>query len=343
MSKCLVTGAAGFIGSHLCESLLARGHNVIGVDAFIPYYPRKVKERNLRSLHGVPGFTFYEIDLRLDELTTLLEGVDVVFHLAAMAGLVRSWHDFTMYLTCNVEATQRLLEATRLNKIKHFIYGSTSSVYGRFATGGEESSLAPFSPYGVTKLSAEHLCQAYAENFDLPLTILRFFSVYGPRQRPDMAYHMFIRALLRNEPITIYGDGQQSRSNTFITDCVHGILLAFEKRQQSVGEIFNLGGGEVVALNQTVEIVAELTETLPQITFMKARIGDQRSTAADISKAQRLLGYLPTTSVRMGLQTQVEWQRNLLLSDQYMSALATVSSPLPNLGADPLLNRNAGL
>jgi UDP-glucuronate 4-epimerase len=312
MHTCLVTGAAGFIGSHLCEQLLAKGHRVIGVDSFIPYYPRKIKESYLTVLHETPGFSFHEVDLRHDELLPLLENVEVVFHLAAMAGLMRSWSDFNLYMSCNIGVTQRLLEAARLNEIKHFIHGSTSSVYGRFATGDEKSPLEPISPYGVTKLGAEHLCRAYAENFGLPLTILRFFSVYGPRQRPDMAYHIFIRALFHNEPIVVYGDGEQSRSNTFIADCVQGILLAFEKREQSTGEIFNLGGGEVVTLNRVLNILAELTGKSPQITFAQARPGDQRHTAANITKAQRILGYTPSTPVTVGLQAQVEWQRNRL-------------------------------
>jgi len=311
MSVCLVTGAAGFIGSHICEQLLARGHRVIGVDSFIPYYPRKVKESNLTILHKTPGFIFHEVDLRDDELLPLLENVEVVFHLAAMAGLMGSWSDFNLYMTCNIGGTQRLLEAARLSEIKHFLHGSSSSVYGRFATGEEGSPLKPFSPYGVTKLGAEHLCRAYAENFGLPLTILRLFSVFGPRQRPDMAYHIFIQALLDDEPITVYGDGEQSRSNTFITDCVQGILLAFEKREQSVGEIFDLGGGEVVTLNRVLDILAELTGKSPKITFAQARPGDQRHTVANISKAQRLLGYTPTTPVTTGLKAQVKWQRGL--------------------------------
>ncbi len=312
MSSCLVTGAAGFIGSHLCEQLLARGHTVIGVDTFIPYYPRALKESNLASFRESPGFTFHEVDLRFDELTPLLKNVEVVFHLAAMAGLMRSWSDFSLYMTCNMQVTQRLLQAACLNEIKHFIHGSTSSVYGCFATGDEESPLEPVSPYGVTKLAAEHLCRAYARNFDLPLTILRFFSVYGPRQRPDMAYHIFIRALLHDEPITIYGDGEQSRSNTFIADCVQGVLLAFEKRAQSIGNTFNLGGGEVVTINRVLEILAELIGKSPRVVFAQARPGDQRHTAANINKAQCLLGYTPGTSVMRGLREQVEWQRNLL-------------------------------
>ena len=311
-ARCLVTGAAGFIGSNLCEQLLARGHSVVGVDSFIPYYPRTLKESNLTVLQGSPNFTFHEMDLRNADLIDILKGIDVVFHLAAMAGLVRSWNNFNLYMTCNIEVTQKLLETARKSEIRHFIHGSTSSVYGRFATGNEESPLRPFSPYGVTKLAAENLCRAYAENFALPLTILRFFSVYGPRQRPDMAYNIFIRALLAGEPITIYGDGEQSRSNTFIDDCVSGILLTFEKPEQSIGEIFNLGGGEVVTLNQVLDILAQLTGKTPRITYADARVGDQRHTAADISKIERILGYKPTTPVRAGLEAQVAWQRNLL-------------------------------
>jgi len=305
----------------LCEELLARGHSVVGIDAFIPYYPREIKETNLISLREAPNFTFYNLDLRFEELTPIFEGVEVVFHLAAMAGLMRSWSDFYLYMTCNVAVTQRLLEAARLTGIKHFIHGSTSSVYGRFATGNEELPLSPCSPYGITKLSAEHLCKAYEENFGLPLTILRFFSVYGPRQRPDMAYHIFIRALLQSEPITIHGDGEQSRSNTFISDCVQGILLAFEKPARSIGETFNLGGGEVVTINQVRNILEELLGKRFKVAFAPARPGDQRSTAADISKIHRLLGYTPTTPVAVGLEAQVDWQRKLQHLQRMASAL----------------------
>src|SRR6266487_5418410 len=312
MAICLVTGAAGFIGSHLCEALLARGHEVRGVDTFIPYYPRSLKEDNITSLLQADYFTFYELDLRYDELGNLLHDVDVVFHLAAMAGLMRSWSDFDQYMTCNIAVTQRLLEAARFSNIKHFIHGSTSSVYGRFATGDEEDPLIPVSPYGVTKLGAEKLCHAYAEAFGLPVTILRFFSVYGPRQRPDMAYHIFIRSLLCGEPITIYGDGEQSRSNTYVTDCVQGVILAFEKREQSIGEIFNIGGGEVVSLNHVLEILSNLTHSTPQVISAPMRPGDQRHTSANIAKAQCILGYRPTTSVTQGLRAQVEWQQTIL-------------------------------
>ena len=186
MSRYLVTGAAGFIGSHLCEALLARGHAVAGLDAFIPYYPRPAKELNLAGLRAQPRFAFHEADLRTADLAPFLAGCDAVFHLAAMPGLMKSWTDFQLYETCNISGTQRLLEAARAARIGQFIHISTSSVYGKEATQGEEAPLQPFSPYGITKLAAEQLCRAYAANFGLPFTILRYFSVYGPRQRPDM-------------------------------------------------------------------------------------------------------------------------------------------------------------
>ena len=312
MVRCLVTGAAGFIGSHLCEQLLYDGHEVIGLDAFIPYYSRSIKESYIAPCKEFANFTFHELDLRYDALQPVLEGVEVVFHLAAMPGLARSWNDFDLYMSCNLQGTQRLLEALRRSDVKHFIYGSTSSVYGQFATGNEASSLAPVSPYGVTKLSAEYLCQAYARTYALPLTILRLFSVYGPGQRPDMAYHKFIQALLQDQPICIYGDGEQSRSNTYITDCIRGILLAFEKREVSVGETFNLGGGEVVTINQALAILASLTERSPRVSFAHVQPGDQRRTAADFSKAERLLGYVPRTSVTQGLHAQLVWQHERL-------------------------------
>lgn len=317
MAICLVTGAAGFVGSHLCERLLTKGHTVIGVDGFIPYYPRALKEQNLaevgRSIHNTPSasrFTFCELDLRTADLNPHLDGVDAVFHLAAMAGLRRSWSEFDDYVSCNIQATQRLLEASVQNHIKHFLNISTSSVYGRFATGNEDALLDPVSPYGISKLAAEQLCRAYSLNHDLPITILRLFSVYGPRQRPDMGYNIFIRALLNNEIITIDGDGADSRSNTYVLDCVQGIVLAFEQPHKSAGEAFNIGGGEEVNVNQVLAMLTELSGKEPRITYGPPRPGDQRRTVADISKAQRLLGYAPATTVREGLHAQLAWQQS---------------------------------
>jgi nucleoside-diphosphate-sugar epimerase len=311
MSTCLVTGAAGFVGSHLSEQLIARGHRVIGVDAFVPYYARALKESNLAELRRSERFTLHELDLRTAELPPLLDGVDALFHLAAQAGLLRSWREFDSYMTCNVLATQRLLDAATQAQVGHFLHISTSSVYGRFATGDESAPLAPISPYGVTKLAGEHLCRAYAASFALPLTILRLFSVYGPRQRPDMGYHIFIRALLDGTTITVDGDGTDSRSNTYVQDCVEGLILAFEQRERSLGETFNIGGGQEVSVNQVLEILQALTGREAHIVHGPPRPGDQRRTAADIGKAQRRLGYAPHTAIRDGLAAQVAWQRAL--------------------------------
>lgn len=308
MRTCLVTGAAGFVGSHLSEQLIARGHRVVGVDAFIPYYPRALKEQNLVGLRRSDRFRFVEADLRRDNLAPLLADVEVVFHLAAQAGLVRSWSEFDSYMTCNIQATQRLLDAAVKSPVDHFLHISTSSVYGRFATGDETTPLAPISPYGITKLAAEHLVQAYSTNHGLPTTILRLFSVYGPRQRPDMGYHIFIRSLLEGQTITVDGDGTDSRSNTFVKDCAEGLIRAFEQPEQSMGQVFNIGGGEEVNVNQVLEILQELTGKQARIVHGPARAGDQRRTAADIGKARRLLGYAPQTTIVDGLAAQLAWQ-----------------------------------
>ncbi len=312
MAKIVVTGAAGFVGSHLSEELIRRGHDVVGVDGFIPYYPRELKEQNLTDLLNSPQFDFHELDLRYAELSSLLDGVDAVFHLAAMAGLLRSWQEFDSYMTCNIQATQRLLDSARQPNTPHFLQISTSSVYGRFATGDESSPLTPISPYGITKLAAENLCRAYADSFDLPVTILRLYSVYGPRQRPDMGYNIFIRSILQNELITIDGDGTDSRSNTYVKDCVQGLVLAYEQPEQSVGEAFNIGGGEEVTVHQVLNVLEEVIGQPVKKTYGPRRPGDQRRTVADVSKAQRLLGYNPSTSVADGLSAQVAWQRQQL-------------------------------
>lgn len=312
MAICLVTGAAGFVGSHLCEKLIAKGHTVRGLDAFIPYYPRPLKEQNLTAIRGATGYTFYESDLRTADLNPLLQDVDVVFHLAAMAGLRRSWSEFDNYMTCNIQATQRLLEAAVATGVGHFINISTSSVYGRFATGNEESPTVPASPYGITKLSAEQLCRAYETNLGLPVTTCRLFSVYGPRQRPDMGYHIFIRALLNDEVITIDGDGTDSRSNTYVHDCVDGLILAMERSERSKGQTFNIGGGEEINVNQVLALLAELSGKQIRTVHGPQRAGDQRRTVADITKAKTLLGYNPTTTVRDGLRAQLAWQRTLV-------------------------------
>ncbi len=306
--KCLVTGAAGFIGSHLCERLVGDGHEVVGLDAFIPYYPRAVKEGNLLRLRGERAFTFHALDLRTDRLDAALDGVEAVFHLAAMAGLVRSWTDFDLYQSCNLTATQRLLEGVRRTPtVQRVVYASTSSVYGRYSAGDETLPTRPISPYGVTKLASEQLCRSY-EEYDLPYVILRYFSVYGPRQRPDMGYHRFIHALLTGEPITVYGDGQQVRGNTYVTDCVAATVAAL---RAPVGEVYNIGGGETASVWDILQRLEAITGRRAVVRQEDARPGDQRQTFADTAKLQRHLDWQPRTTLDDGLAAQVAWQRSL--------------------------------
>jgi nucleoside-diphosphate-sugar epimerase len=303
---CLVTGAAGFIGSHLCERLLHRGHRVTGLDAFIPYYPRPLKEANLATLRALPGFQFHELDLRHDPLDTVLLGVEAIFHLAAMPGLTRSWTDFDLYQSCNLTATQRLLEAAReLPSLIRFVYASTSSVYGRYGSGDESLPPRPVSPYGVTKLAAENLCRAHADEHGLPLVVLRYFSVYGPRQRPDMGYYRFVDALLRGQPVTVYGDGLQVRGNTFVADCVEATLATL---QAPVGEVYNVGGGETANVWEILSRLESLVGCKAIVRREPARPGDQRVTGADTSRLTRHLGWQPRVGLDEGLARQVAWQ-----------------------------------
>jgi nucleoside-diphosphate-sugar epimerase len=305
--KCVVTGAAGFIGSRLCEALLAAGHDVAGLDAFIPYYPREVKERNLAALRGRAHFRFHAVDLRTDTLDALVADAEVVFHLAAMAGLVKSWTDFDGYWTCNVQATQRLIDAVlrASGGLWRFLYASTSSVYGRYSAGDESLPTRPISPYGVTKLAGENLCRAFAEERGLPLVVLRYFSVYGPRQRPDMGYHRFIRAMLCGEPVTVHGDGMQVRGNTYVDDCVAATVAAAEAPP---GETYNVGGGESASVWDVLSHLEQLAGRKARVRREPARPGDQRQTYADTTRLRRHLGWEPTTLLAKGLAAQWEWQ-----------------------------------
>jgi nucleoside-diphosphate-sugar epimerase len=306
----LVTGAAGFIGSHLCERLLALGHEVVGLDCFVPYYPRPLKERNLGESKKHPKFRFVPLDLRTDDIKPAVDGIEVIYHLAAMPGLVASWTDFDLYLGCNVTATQRLLEAVKGSKtLKRFVYGSTSSVYGKFASGDETLPTKPVSPYGVTKLAGEQLARAHLETFGTPVSVLRFFSVYGPRQRPDMAYNIFIRALLTGEPITVYGDGQQVRGNTFVADCVEAVVAS---ANAPVGETFNIGGGEMVSVKDVLHKLEQIMGKTFTVRTEAARAGDQRHTFADTTKLRRVFGWEPKTTLEEGLTRQFEWQKAIL-------------------------------
>jgi nucleoside-diphosphate-sugar epimerase len=284
--RIVVTGVAGFIGSNLAEALIDRGHEVVGLDAFIDYYPKAVKQANLAGLAETPAFRFGEIDLRTDDLDPWLEGADAIVHEAAMAGLMRSWTDLELYASCNILASNRLIEAARRAGARRLVFASTSSVYGTEAVGDEDRPLEPSSPYGITKLAAEKLVLAHTALNGLPATIVRYFSIYGPRQRPDMAYHRFIEAMLDGQPITVYGDGEQTRSNTYIDDAVTGTILALER-----GEIGGHLGVEPIVVREP------------------ARPGDQRHTSADVSRARLALGYEPRVEPSEGLARQVDWHR----------------------------------
>lgn len=303
--RCVVTGAAGFIGSHLCEQLLNDGHEVRGVDAFIPYYSPAIKEKNLTAAQEQPRFAFHRIDLRCDPLDSVMAGADVVFHLAAMPGLPRSWTEFDDYLSCNIQATQRVLDAVYRAGGTRLVFASTSSVYGRLACGDESMPTLPVSPYGVTKLAAEQLCRAYAEEFGLSVVTLRYFSVYGPRQRPDMGFHKFIKALLNDEPITVFGDGQQVRGNTFIDDCVEATILA---ANAPAGEVFNVGGGEAASVWDVLRRLEMLAGRKARIIRKPPRPGDQKHTRAVTAKIASQLGWIPSTTLDEGLARQWSWQ-----------------------------------
>ena len=307
--RILVTGVAGFVGSHLAEQLLADGHEVVGLDSFTDYYPRPIKERNLTGLLETDGFMFHELDLRSDPLEPALAGVEVIINQAAMAGLMRSWTDFESYASCNLMGLQRLIEAARPANVRRFVQISTSSVYGADAVGNEDVPTRPVSPYGVTKLAAENLLLAHVAIHGFPATILRYFSIYGPRQRPDMAYNIFTEALMDGRPITVFGDGSQSRSNTFVSDAVDATISAIERAE--VGGIYNIGGGQEIILMDAIRLIADELGVEPRIRHEPARPGDQRRTAADIGRARDILDYRPRVTPGEGLPAQVRWQASL--------------------------------
>lgn len=308
--RVLVTGVAGFIGSHVAEALVRRGVFVVGVDGFIDSYSRADKERNLQELRRHPRFRFAEVDLRTADLDPLLGGIDTVVNEAAFAGLPRSWTDVPSYVECNLLALSRLVDASTRAGVRRFLQASTSSVYGVHAVGDEAQPTAPVSPYGVSKLAAEHLLLAHVYEHGFPAVILRYFSIYGPRQRPDMAYRIFTERLLAGEPLTVFGDGRQSRSNTYVDDCVAGTLGALEAAR--IGEIYNIGGGQELDLLTAIETIAATLGTWPVVEHREARPGDQRRTLADVSKARDHFGYSPSTPPSVGLAAQVAWHQRTL-------------------------------
>ena len=307
----LVTGAAGFIGSHLCERLLQEGHAVIGLDAFSDYYPRPQKEANLAPLLGRPGFRFLELDLTRSDLGPIVAEADHIFHQAGQPGVRPSWgKDFDIYVDCNIRATQRLLEAVKGSpRLRRLVFASSSSVYGDASDLPlREASLPrPFSPYGVTKLAAEHLCGLYHANHGVPAVALRYFTVYGPRQRPDMGFHKFIQAALTDRPIVVYGDGEQTRDFTYVADAVEANWLAL--RAEATGQVFNIGGGSRVSVNQVLATLEEILHRSIRRERRPPPPGDVRHTWADTARARDLLGFVPRVSLREGLAGEVEWMR----------------------------------
>jgi UDP-glucose 4-epimerase len=303
--KAIVTGAAGFIGSHLSTALLEAGASVTGIDCFTDYYPRALKEANLAGIRGRPGFSFVEGALQDIDIKGLLPGVTHVFHLAGQAGVRKSWgRNFDVYTKDNVEATQRLLEALAGVPIEKYVYASSSSVYGDGVPlpMSEDAHLQPLSPYGVTKLAAEHLGNLYCANHGVPVVSLRYFTVYGPRQRPDMAFRRFFTAATQRTAITVYGDGEQTRDFTFVSDIVAANLAAAERGRP--GSVYNIGGGSRVTLNHVLELIGRITGTPVTVQREPAQKGDMRHTYADTSRARRDLGFAPRVSLENGLEQQ---------------------------------------
>ena len=311
--RALVTGVAGFIGSTLAERLCADGAEVVGIDCFTDYYSREIKESNLAALRGKPGFQFVESTIQNADLRAMLADRTHVFHLAAQAGVRKSWgQDFAVYTLNNVEATQVLLEACTKATLERIVYASSSSVYGdNVALPMREDALPqPVSPYGVTKLAAEQLCYLYHVSYGLPTVSLRYFTVYGPRQRPDMGFHRFLRATMRGEAISLYGDGEQTRDFTFVADAVSATIAA--GRIGVPGRVYNIGGGSRVTVREVLDVVGRVSGRQPMVSSGEAQRGDMRHTWADTSLARRDLDFNPTVGLERGLEAEYTWLATLL-------------------------------
>ena len=313
--QALVTGVAGFIGSTLTERLLAEGADVVGIDCFTDYYPRSIKEQNLSSFINHPRFTFLPLRIQDANLSELLADRTHVFHLAAQAGVRKSWgRDFAIYTENNIEATQVLLEAVlgARTPLERFVYSSSSSVYGdKVSIPMREDALPqPVSPYGVSKLAAEQLCYLYFANFGVPVVSLRYFTVYGPRQRPDMGFHRFLRATILDEPITVYGDGEQTRDFTYVHDAVAANVAAAARGVP--GRVYNIGGGSRVSINQVFDVIGRVSGRQPRVTVESAQKGDMRHTYADTSLARTDFGFTPTVGLEQGLSAEYQWLLGIL-------------------------------
>ena len=314
MTNTIVTGVGGFIGSHLAETLLNQGDKVIGIDEFNDYYNPTLKRQNISQFQNHPGFQLIENNIQSLNWSELLVDVDVVYHQAAQAGVRPSWgKGFLDYTERNINATQIILEAAiDAPNLKRLVYASTSSIYGDAETFPTPETVCPqpVSPYGITKLAAERLGKLYHQNFGVPCVYLRYFTVYGPRQRPDMAFHKFFKWILQDQPISIYGDGQQTRDFTFIGDAVAANLLAAIV-PSAIGEIFNIGGGSRVVLAEVINIMEGIVGRPIKKNFVEKARGDARHTSADVSKAETILGYQPQVSLTEGLRQEWEWMKSL--------------------------------
>jgi UDP-glucose 4-epimerase len=304
----LVTGVAGFIGSTLAERLLESGADVLGIDSFTDYYPRPVKEKNLAGLAGHPRFRLFEGRLQDADLARLLSDRSHVFHLAAQAGVRKSWgRDFNVYIVNNIEATQVLLEACANRQLERFVYASSSSVYGDNAAMPmrEDALPQPVSPYGVSKLAAEQLCHLYHANNGIPTVALRYFTVYGPRQRPDMGFHKFLRATLLGQPVTVFGDGGQTRDFTFVEDAVSATVSAATRGV--AGRVYNIGGGSRVSIDQVLDIIGSVSGRRPAVLREREQKGDMRHTLADTTLARTDLAFTPQVGLEEGLAAEYKW------------------------------------
>lgn len=306
--KALVTGGAGFIGSHLSERLLDQGAQVTALDCFTDYYPRAIKEANIAALRTRPGYRFVETSIADADLPSLLDDTTHVFHLAAQAGVRKSWgREFQVYTSLNVDATQILLEACVGRPVERVVYASSSSVYGDAAPlpMPEEIPLHPVSPYGVTKLAAEQLCYLYFVNHGVPTVSLRYFTVYGPRQRPDMGFHRFFTALLDGRALVQYGDGLQTRDFTFVADAAWATHMAAVRGVP--GGVYNIGGGSRVSLREVFEMLGRVTGREVRIDHQPVQKGDMRDTYADTSRARADLGFAPSVTLEEGLRAMYRW------------------------------------
>jgi nucleoside-diphosphate-sugar epimerase len=305
--KILVTGGAGFIGSHLTEKLSQLNHKVTVIDSMSDFlYPSEYKRENIRFFDP-QRVAFKKADLAVDDLSELVTGQDVVINLAAIPGLVKSWSHIEAYMSANVLALGRLLEACKNVKIRRFIQISTSSVYGKNANGNEDSKKEPYSPYGVSKFAAENLARAYEANFNLPVVILRYFSVYGPRQRPDMAYQKFINSIDKGLPFKVFGDGRQLRSNTYVDDVVAATTLATNLDFDLDGRNFNIAGHESIELLYAIRTIERIIGKRANFSFEEKRDGDQYLTQGNYSAASLSFGYKPKITFEDGITRQIDW------------------------------------